>query len=202
MRNLMLAFAILISLTQCDAGGKSDAATTDSNASAQEAKPAAADTLGVATLTKPDSSDEAVQKVKAYLQKDLRDDLEKGLVDSSSRSFRLAEYDLNNDGKKEIFVALQGMYFCGSGGCTFLLLQNDGTLITRFTVTEYPIMISDKETKDWKNLMLESRAKLHEMKYNGKAYPSNPSVQPLYAGDNSGLKQLFTTDANETMYIF
>jgi hypothetical protein len=47
-------------------------------------------------------------------------------------------FDLNNDGKKEIFVALVSPYFCGSGGCTLLILNPDFTLNSRMTLVNFP----------------------------------------------------------------
>jgi hypothetical protein len=113
-----------------------------------------------------------------YLRTAFKEDLNKGLIDTLSRSYLLSETDLNDDGKMEIFVGLQGPYFCGSGGCTVLLLDNAGKLITRFTVTDYPIRTSGERTKEWKNLVLGSRGKYHLLKFNGSGYPSNPSVEP------------------------
>ena len=76
-------------------------------------------------------------------------------------------------------MGLTGSYFCGTGGCTILLLNSDGGLITTFTVTDYPIIVSNTITKNWKDLILYSNGKNHLMKFNGKTYPSNPSVQPV-----------------------
>ncbi len=200
MKKLLFACAVSFCFVQCNSGSSATSGA-DSNTSAESAKLEPKDTIAEATAPIADSSKE-VKIATTFLQKDLRDDLDKDLIDSNSRHFKLAQYDLNGDGKNEIFVALQGMYFCGSGGCTFLLLSNDGKLITRFTVTEYPIRIGNKETNGWKNLVLESRTKFHEMKYNGKSYPSNPSVQPVYADAKNKMKQLFSLESNDAVYTF
>ena len=91
---------------------------------------------------------EAVTLAKSALQDLYKNDLSKNLIDSLSRRFVIFEYDLNDDQKKEIFVGLNGHYFCGTGGCNGLLLSPEGKLITRFTVTETPIVISRDRTKN------------------------------------------------------
>jgi len=123
---------------------------------------------------------EAVTLVKSSLQDLYRNDLAKNLVDSLSRRFVIFEYDINDDNQKEIFVGLNGHYFCGTGGCTVLLLSPEGKLITRFTVTETPIVISRNRTKNWNDLILNSKGQNYLLKFDGKKYPSNPSVQPLF----------------------
>lgn len=146
------------------------------------------------TLTDPDTTDtipreaydpssyrqEAVEVAKAALKEMNKADLAKNLIDSASRKFTLFEIDLNDDQKNEIFVGLIGPYFCGSGGCTTLLLQSDGSLISRFTVTGYPIIIAKEKTRGWKNLILSSDGEYRLVNYDGKKYPGNPSVQPVY----------------------
>lgn len=115
--------------------------------------------------------------VKLSLSKMFKDDLSKNLIDEQSRKFKVFEHNINEEPKNEIFVGLTGPYFCGSGGCTVLLLNPEGELITKFTVTEYPLLIADTFTMGWKDLILHSQGKDHLMKFNGKAYPSNPSIQ-------------------------
>lgn len=117
-------------------------------------------------------------QLSAFLKKYYQKDLEKNLLDSNSRKFIYSEYDLNQDGKKETFIGLTGGYFCGSGGCTALLLADNGDLITKFTVAEYPFTISTSATNNWKDILIESAGKQHLLKFDGKTYPSNPSIQP------------------------
>lgn len=136
-----------------------------------------------AAAYKPDTNnEETVNLVRLKLTAMLKEDLSKNIVSEASRKFILFEYDLNDDGKKEIFVGLTGPYFCGSGGCTFLLLDHEGKQVTRFTVTDYPVVIAATKTKGWKDLILSSAGKNHLMKFNGTAYPSNPSIQPVFDG--------------------
>jgi len=144
------------------------------------ADPDPTDSFPVASY-KPDSyRKEAVEIVAAKLRERYKDDIAKGIIDSASRKFRMYEYDLNGDGNKEIIVGLSGPYFCGSGGCSVMLLTGKGDAITYFSVTNYPVVISNTKTNNWNDLILMSSGKYHLLKFNGKTYPSNPSVTPAF----------------------
>jgi len=123
------------------------------------------------------SSKQTADLVRLTLKDQLRSDLEKNIVDSLSRKFIFFEYDLNDDGNKEIFVGLIGPYFCGSGGCTTYLLDNQGNVITKFSVSR-DIVIDNKKTNGFKDLFIYSGGKFRIVKFDGKEYPSNPSTLP------------------------
>lgn len=133
------------------------------------------------TIPEHQAEIKTVNLVKHTLSEMFKDDLSKNLIDKESKKFKLFEYDINQDSKKEIFVGLMGPYFCGSGGCTLLVLDPEGKLINKFTVTDYPISIADSNTKGWNDLILTSNGKDHLIKFNGKTYPANPSLQPVYS---------------------
>ncbi|MDR6843941.1 hypothetical protein [Flavobacterium granuli] len=121
---------------------------------------------------------ETANIVRLTLQNIYKDDLSKNVIDDYSKRFIFFEYDLNDDGKKEILVGLTGPYFCGSGGCTQYILDNQGAIITKFTVANYPVVIDTDKSSGWKNLFIQSGHKNRIVKFDGKKYPSNPSLQP------------------------
>ena len=123
------------------------------------------------------SSKQTADLVRLTLQDLHKDDLKNNIIDSFGRRFIFFEYDLNDDGKKEIFVGLRGSYFCGSGGCTIYLLDNQGNVITKFSVSR-DVVIDNKKTNGFKDLFIYSGGKFRIVKYNGKTYPSNPSTLP------------------------
>ncbi|MBM7619933.1 hypothetical protein JOC95_001785 [Bacillus tianshenii] len=94
--------------------------------------------------------------------------------------------DLNNDKEPETFVYLTGPFVCGTGGCSALIFQQiegEYNLVSQFTLVRAPIIIRDRMTNGWNNIIMyvsgggmEGRYK--ELIFNGNAYPSNPSVQP------------------------
>lgn len=116
--------------------------------------------------------------VRLTLQSIYKDDLSKNTIDDYSKKFIFFEYDLNDDGKKEILVGLTGSYFCGSGGCTQFVLDNQGAVISKFTVADYPVVIDTDKSNGWKNLFIRSGGKNRIVKFDGKKYPSNPSLKP------------------------
>ncbi len=126
----------------------------------------------------PDTTDNATaEKLKLYLQDYLKNDLPS--LETSDRQFSFYTIDLNNDKKNEYFISLSGRAFCGSGGCTFLLLSSDMKLINRFTVMRPPVFRSAAITSGWNDLILKSgNGKFIHLKWDAKAgkYPSNPSM--------------------------
>lgn len=159
------------------------ACTSAAKKEQQSATPSDTTTVANETPAAPDYNPNTTDKevagiVATSLQQLFKEDLAKELIPTDNRKFIFYQYDLNGDGKKEIFVGLTGMYFCGSGGCTALLLTNAGKLIDTFTVVDYPIIIDTQKTNGWDNLLMMSNGAYHLMKFNGQKYPQNPSVEP------------------------
>lgn len=101
------------------------------------------------------------------------------------RFFYYEAFDLNNDKKNEYFVGFSNPYFCGSGGCSGYILNNDGSLINSFTVTDFPIYVAKTSSERFQDLIFKSRDSFHSMKMKTGKYPSNPSVQEVWKGDIS-----------------
>jgi hypothetical protein len=96
----------------------------------------------------------------------------------TNSSFSFVSVDLNQDSKKEYLVALYGMNFCGSGGCTMLILNNNFTLNSYITLLQLPIYISvNNFSAGWKDIYIPKRdGKFALMQSNGNSYPLNPST--------------------------
>lgn len=161
--------------------------TTDTLSTINHSVAPMADTTAVPL---PTVDQKTVELVKLKLSTIYKDDLAKNLIDTPSRKFKLFEVNLNEDPKKEIFVGLTGPYFCGSGGCTVILFDSEGKVLNKFTVVDYPIAVGTTSTRGWKDLILRSNGKDHLVKYNGKAYPANPSIQAL--ADSTARKDAVT----------
>ncbi|MGN6490977.1 MAG: hypothetical protein ACTHLE_03195 [Agriterribacter sp.] len=123
------------------------------------------------------------------------------ILTEKDRKFIYSEADINGDGTNEIFVGMKGGYFCGNAGCTVYLLTSDGKEITRFTIVDGPIAVSADKTKDWNDLIMPSRGVNYLVKFNGKTYPSNPSVQPKFTGTVSNDLKNVLPDGS-TAYAF
>lgn len=126
----------------------------------------------------PGSVDDLMSKniINFLTQSYLKNDLQ--FLTENDRKFQFYKIDLNDDGKKEYFVRFMSSYFCGTGGCTFLLLDRYAEVINKFTVMDAPIYISKDKTNGWKKLIVQSVGKFKELIFDGKSYPSNPSVAP------------------------
>ncbi|CAA0221263.1 Probable lipoprotein precursor [Tenacibaculum maritimum] len=141
------------------------------------------------------------QRIKNYLTTVFLDESDLKIMPVEDRKFQYTSIDLNNDGIDEIFVYLNSRYFCGSGGCTFLLLDTNLNLITEFTVTRPPLLVSDTMENNWKKLYLLSDG-YREMVYNiqNKSYPANPSVEKEVKDFNT--KKLTTLFSSEKTFSY
>lgn len=91
--------------------------------------------------------------------------------------------DLNGDGVDDAVVLLQGPDWCGSGGCTMLIFrgldQQEFQLVNKVTVAGPQIYVLSATSQGWKNLAVYSKGNgTVVLKFNGQAYPSNPSLLP------------------------
>lgn len=187
----ILSLLLMVSLIACNDAVQGDktAAAVDSATSAQgvdadTAKANLSDSSNRVSSLQSDSntsSPQIAELIKTKLQEQYKDDLWKNLIDSFSRRFAFFTQDLNNDNEKEIFVGFTGPYFCGTGGCSFKILNSKGDLITHFTVSEFPVTIENTTTKGWKDLTVKSGSKYHILKFDGKKYPSNPGTAPVFS---------------------
>jgi hypothetical protein len=125
------------------------------------------------------SNTEVADQIRTYLNTNLlKEDIK--VLTEDQRYFQYEQVDLNDDGIFEYLIGFQNSYFCGTGGCTFMLINNDGSLITKFSVSETPFIVSNAKSNGYKDLIVSSKGKLHFLQYNGKTYPKNPSVAPDY----------------------
>ena len=129
------------------------------------------------TTEKTSNNDEGSieNKIKSYLTEDyLKDDID--YLQDNDRKFQYHEVDLNHDGENEIFIRFMSSYFCGSGGCTFLLLDSKLNIITHFTVTEAPIFVETTDMNGWSILLVKDAGIFKELSFENGTYPNNPSL--------------------------
>jgi hypothetical protein len=105
------------------------------------------------------------------------------------RKFIYDKVDLNGDGESEYLIGLMGPDFCGTGGCTMLVLNNEFKAIAKMTLVEYPVYIGsdlpEEKTNGYHNIYLRTRkVGFVKIEWNGKTYPSNPSMQPKISETN------------------
>ena len=121
--------------------------------------------------------DKATELIRKQLLVVLKSDIP--ALTKDDRFFYYDAFDLNNDKKNEYLVGFSNSYFCGSGGCSGYILNNNGTVINRFTVTDFPIYVTTSSTEKFYELIFESGGKFHLLKMKNGKYPSNPSVQEI-----------------------
>lgn len=93
--------------------------------------------------------------------------------------------DLNGDGQAEAVAYLSGGW-CGSGGCTLLVLEFDcaGFIVrSRTTITRLPIAVAKSATRGWSDLVVTVGGGGAPdgqviLPFQGVRYPSNPTVAP------------------------
>ncbi|MDQ6472422.1 hypothetical protein RB619_17395 [Flavobacterium sp. LHD-80] len=158
---------------------------------------------GTANLSDaPPRDDKTVELIRTRLNILLEKDLP--AMTKADRFFYYQAFDLNNDSKNEYFVGFSNSYFCGSGGCSGYILNNDGSLINRFSVTEFPILIATSSTENFSDLIIQSGNEFHLIKMKNGKYPSNPSVQEIWKGvtPKESAKVLDITDKKMEKYSF
>ena len=104
----------------------------------------------------------------------------------SKPHFEYALIDLNDDGFPDAIVRLTARDWCGSGGCTMLILRGRAqgfTLVANATIAQKPIKVSPEVLHGWHTLLVSVSGGGVQpgfvlMRFNGRKYPRNPSVQP------------------------
>ena len=95
--------------------------------------------------------------------------------------------DLNGDARAEYVVHVAGPMVCGTGGCTTLVLTEEGQelrLLSRISVTRPPIVIAATSTNGWRDLVVRTSGGGiipgydARLRFDGRTYPANPTVPP------------------------
>lgn len=178
MKNLILVFTAIVVLTSCQNKDK-----TKENI----VKTIALDTLSKTVAGTADMSEVAeentktVELIRKQLLVLLKNDL--STMTKEDRFFFYEAFDLNNDKKGEYFVGFSNSYFCGSGGCSGFILNDDGSLINKFTVTDFPILVTTTSTEKFYDLLMKSGGLYHLVKIKSGKYPSNPSIEEKWKGE-------------------
>jgi len=120
--------------------------------------------------------------------------------------------DLNGDGRPETLVYLSALAWCGSAGCVACVFQTVAgryELVTHISGVEAPVIVSQKMTNDWNELIAYVRWGEVEghtlrdyyavLRYDGRTYPDQfPGSTPLGAGAHvTGTAYFSTVNADE-----
>jgi hypothetical protein len=122
--------------------------------------------------------------LKRFLQNYLRKPVS---GDDETARYSPAFVDLNGDGTQEVIVYVSGRRWCGTGGCVTLILSEQDSsysVVTRITITRPPVRVLQDASKGWRSIAVWVQGGgiqpgyEAELRFNGKTYPSNPSVPP------------------------
>ena len=127
----------------------------------------------------------------AGLQPWLKAHLRKEYADSPDRKALHYDYipvDLNGDGRREVLVYVAGgNRNCGTGGCGLMVLQSAGSkwrVVSETSIGWSPIRILRTSSRGWRDLGVMiagggvTRPYEARLRFDGKTYPTNPSVRP------------------------
>jgi hypothetical protein len=106
--------------------------------------------------------------------------------ESTILTYKHAFVDLNDDGIDDAVVLITDNEYCGSGGCFFLVFRGIAggfKHVSSSTITRAPILLLPEKKKGWHTLSVLIAGGGVEpgqviMRFNGKKYPGNPSLQP------------------------
>jgi hypothetical protein len=141
--------------------------------------------LVASCLAQPQHQPSATQgnSLKKFLQSYVGVPTDENIATRYSATF----VDLRDDGTQEIIVYLTSDGWCGTGGCTTLILAPEGTsyrIVTTITVVRLPIRVLATKSNGWHDISVVTRINGIEptyeaiLSFDGKSYPSNPSMPP------------------------
>ena len=125
-----------------------------------------------------------VLPLEAFLRTYLRDSA--AGPDTTTR-YAAARARLSADGGEAVVVYLMGRSWCGSGGCTTLILARDSASyreVGRVPVSLLPVRVLASTTRGWHDLGVRARGvraagRQAVIRYDGRRYTGNPSTAPL-----------------------
>lgn len=170
-KSVIICLLVLPGLSACNRHADTDQGQ-ETNSREDSLKNAADTPLGASGLSKQELDTLANWLSSSVLKEDME------FIRPKERLFSVEKYDLNEDGKPEYFIALLSDYFCGSAGCTYYILNHDGSVNSRFTVSNGPFLILSTRSKGWHNLVINSTDGPHMLEFDGHTYPENPDVIP------------------------
>ena len=94
---------------------------------------------------------------------------------------------LSGGTRREVVVYITGQSWCGSGGCTTLVLAPERSsyeVVTKITITRLPIRLLSTESNGWHDIAVRVEGGgiqpgyEADLSFDGKRYPPNPSSPP------------------------
>ena len=91
--------------------------------------------------------------------------------------------DLRDDGTPEAIVYLTSNGWCGTGGCTLLILAPKDTsykVVTKIPGVRLPVRVLATTSNGWHDISVVTGKPLYEaiVQFDGETYPGSPSMPP------------------------
>jgi len=146
--------------------------------------------FGCAYATPPKQEGES--RLRLFLQKYLKKS--PSVLDQGLR-YSAASVSLDGNSGHQYLVYLTSRWWCGSGGCTALLLEpydSSFRVIDKFSLARLPIRILPSKTDGWHDLAMPVsgggiiKGYMAFLRFDGHKYPSNPSMAPRLPGKLAG----------------
>lgn len=158
---------------------------TETSSAPEPQKLSLSDTVTAKPKLEHQDQKDTAEKIAHYIANEYLTSGDLKAIPMSDRKFRYQQIDLNGDGKMEVFVSFYTPYFCGTGGCSMVLLDDLLKPITKFTVTTPPLYADPEMKNGWKTLYVQDGKSWKALTYENGKYPSNPSVQPASSKEPS-----------------
>lgn len=161
----------------------------------------------LASQTAQEPSLQQAESLKAFLQRYLGKP-DPGFKQVSPTRYSSAFVDLNDDGTKEVIAYITGRDWCGTGGCTMLILIPEGgsyKAITRVPAVRLPVRMLATKSNAWHDISVVARINgtepLYEaiLSFDGKSYP-NQCLRGVSSGKAQGRIVMRVTAKDEPLY--
>jgi len=144
----------------------------------------------------------------ASLRAFLRDCVKDPFEDYTATRYSAVFVDLRDDQTHEVIVRLSSDGWCGTGGCTTLILAPLGSsykIISKITSTRLPIRVLSEKTNGWHDITVwvegggTQPGYEAELSFDGRSYPTNPSVPPArHLSEQVAGEVVIPSDAKDT----
>ncbi len=109
--------------------------------------------------------------------------------------------DLGDDRTLQVIVYLTSGGWCGSGGCTMLVLDPKGSsykVVARIPTVRLPIWVLTTKSNGWHDIRVSRRVPV--LTFDGKAYRSSPSASSRLNGKVQGKIVISETAEDLALY--
>ena len=146
--------------------------------------------------------------LRSFLQHHLKQ--RDGGVDKTTR-YLYAFVDLDGRGKRDAVVYVTGQSWCGSGGCTVLVLTPEASsyrVVSKILIARPPILLLAARSNGWRDLGVWvqgggiRRGHEYGLPFDGKGYPTNPSVPPARQLEGEGAGEVVLAPSEEGALLY